>query len=399
MAPCQLSAFYARLSADAVSLAGAIMVLLPPSTLYDAVKKATVAVVKSIPGKSPFPYSIVGSGFCIDPDGIIVTCEHVFRDFFTPENREREKQARQAAPGETFTGNCVIPYALFYLGVQEKEHRVASALVPVRHAVKDEKHGFDLALLRLPRPDKQVFPEGYPTFSIADYAELHEMMEIATCGFPLGEALHHQIGTLTSSFTKGMISSIIPAQGVAREHVRGFQLDLTATNGNSGGPVFSAETGRVMGFVRIFHCDRRSIGSSPMRRRASSNWPPSSRSHQGRTHLPAFRYRPACPLAGVRSPRKPYIASFIIRCKRREHKMFFVSPAPLKPECRPTFAPKSQIVFSLSSSNPIRSSHALLSSYGCRNPGRRCDKHLRSHANWIRSAVVRHTPAIAMPAD
>ncbi len=250
LAPCQLSAFYARLSADAVSLAGAIMVLLPPSTLYDAVKKATVAVVKSIPGKSPFPYSIVGSGFCIDPDGIIVTCEHVFRDFFTPENREREKQARQAAPGETFTGNCVIPYALFYLGVQEKEHRVASALVPVRHAVKDEKHGFDLALLRLPRPDKQVFPEGYPTFSIADYAELHEMMEIATCGFPLGEALHHQIGTLTSSFTKGMISSIIPAQGVAREHVRGFQLDLTATNGNSGGPVFSIATGAVLGVLQ-----------------------------------------------------------------------------------------------------------------------------------------------------
>ena len=51
--------------------------------------------------------------------------------------------------------------------------------------------------------------------------------------------LHDQIGTVTSSFTKGMISSIIPAHGVAREHVRGFQLDLTATNGNSGGPVFS----------------------------------------------------------------------------------------------------------------------------------------------------------------
>jgi S1-C subfamily serine protease len=233
-----------------VSLAGAIMVLLPSSSIHDAVKKATVAVVKSIPGKTPFPYSIVGSGFCIDPEGIIVTCEHVFRQFFTPETREREQQARQAAQGETFTGDCVIPYVLFYLGVREKEHRVASTLVPVRHAVKDEKHGFDLALLRLPRPDKQVFPEGYPKFSIADYAELHEMMEIATCGFPLGEALHDQIGTVTSSFTKGMISSIIPAQGVAREHVRGFQLDLTTTNGNSGGPVFSLATGEVFGVLQ-----------------------------------------------------------------------------------------------------------------------------------------------------
>ena len=218
--------------------------------MHDAVKKATVAVVKSIPGKSPLPYSIVGSGFCVDPEGIIVTCAHVFNEFFTPETREREKQARQAAGGATFTGDCVLPYVLFYLGVQEKEHRVASILVGVRHAVKDEKYGFDLALLRLPRPDKQIFPEGYPTFSIADYAELHEMMEVATCGYPLGDFLHDQIGTVTSSFTKGMISSIIPAQGVAREHVRGFQLDLTATNGNSGGPVLSM-TGRAFGVLQL----------------------------------------------------------------------------------------------------------------------------------------------------
>jgi S1-C subfamily serine protease len=76
------------------------------------------------------------------------------------------------------------------------------------------------------------------------------MMEVATCGFPLGEALHDQIGTVTSSFTKGMISSIIPAQGIALRHLRGFQLDLTATNGNSGGPVFSLATGRVFGVLQ-----------------------------------------------------------------------------------------------------------------------------------------------------
>jgi S1-C subfamily serine protease len=79
---------------------------------------------------------------------------------------------------------------------------------------------------------------------------LAQRVEVATCGFPLGEALYDQIGTVTSSFTKGMISSIIPAQGVPREHVRGFQLDLTATNGNSGGPVFSLATGRVFGVLQ-----------------------------------------------------------------------------------------------------------------------------------------------------
>jgi S1-C subfamily serine protease len=218
--------------------------------IYDAVKKATVAVVRSVPGKSPFPYSIVGSGFCIDPGGVVVTCEHVFRDFLTQESRDRVKQAKKATTQEAVPIDGAIPHVLFYLGVKEKERRINSFLVPVSHAVTDEKYGFDLAVLRLPRANADLFPEGYPVLSVADYTELHELTEIATCGFPLGEALYRQLGTITSSFTRGMISSIIPAQGVAREAVRGFQLDLTTTNGNSGGPVFSLATGKVFGVLR-----------------------------------------------------------------------------------------------------------------------------------------------------
>lgn len=86
--------------------------------------------------------------------------------------------------------------------------------------------------------------------SSLSFAGLHEMMEIGTCGFPLGNVLQEQIGTVTSSFAKGMVSSIIPAANVACEHLRGFQLDLMATNGNSGGPVFSLTTGRVFAVLQ-----------------------------------------------------------------------------------------------------------------------------------------------------
>ena len=208
-----------------------------------------MAIVWSIPGGTPFPYSISGSGFCIDPEGVIVTCSHVFKSFLTEETHARVTQAKQRAPGETVPIHGAIPHVLFYLGVQENERRINTYLIPVFKAVTDEKYGFDLAVLKLPRVE-HVFHDGYPTLQIADYSDLHEMMEVATCGFPLGEALHEQLGTVTSSFTRGMISSIIPAQGVAREHVRGFQLDLTATNGNSGGPVFSLATGRVFGVLQ-----------------------------------------------------------------------------------------------------------------------------------------------------
>jgi S1-C subfamily serine protease len=225
------------------------MSYVPTIDIYDAVKKATVAIVWSTPGQTPLPYSISGSGFCIDPAGVIVTCNHVFKPFLTPETHERVEQARQRAADETVLIHGEVPHVLFYLGVQEHERRINTYLVPVHKAVTDEKYGFDLAVLKL-FPNNSQFPDGYPTLQIADYADLHEMMDVATCGFPLGNVLFEQLGTFTSSFTRGIISSIIPAQGVSRAHVRGFQLDLTATNGNSGGPVFSVGTGRVFGVLQ-----------------------------------------------------------------------------------------------------------------------------------------------------
>ena len=218
---------------------------MTPSAIYDAVKKATVAIVASISGSIPNrPFTIFGSGFCIHSEGVVITCEHVFKAFVDPESYQCIMQAIGRNEGQPVSVKSIVPHAMFYSGVHGTEIRMDAVSIATGVAMKD----FDLAALKLHR--HPAFPKGYPTLPIADYDELHEMMEVATCGFPLGESLHDQIGTVTSSFTKGMISSIIPAPGIAREHVRGFQLDLTATNGNSGGPVFSLATGRVFGVLQ-----------------------------------------------------------------------------------------------------------------------------------------------------
>jgi S1-C subfamily serine protease len=215
------------------------------NAIYDAVKKATVAIVASIPGSFPNrPFTIIGSGFCIRSEGVVITCEHVFKAFVDPESYQRLMQTIGRKDPQPISVKSVIPHAMFYSGVQGTEIHMEAVGVVTGVAMKD----FDLAVLKL--STHPAFPKGYPTLPIADYEELHEMMEVATCGFPLGESLQDQIGTVTSSFTKGMISSIIPAQGIARKHVLGFQLDLTATNGNSGGPVFSLATGRVFGVLQ-----------------------------------------------------------------------------------------------------------------------------------------------------
>jgi S1-C subfamily serine protease len=107
----------------------------------------------------------------------------------------------------------------------------------------------DLALIKI-KMDRSLFPDGFPTVDIADYSDLHEMMDVATCGYPFGDYLWRQTGSISSSFTKGALSTICPLPGIALEHLDSFQLDLTSFEGNSGGPVFCANTGKVFGVLR-----------------------------------------------------------------------------------------------------------------------------------------------------
>ena len=69
-------------------------------------------------------------------------------------------------------------------------------------------------------------------------------------GFPLGNLLKEQIGAATSSFTFGRISTISPFEGVEKARVQMFQLDITATHGNSGGPVFNQSSQKVIGVLQ-----------------------------------------------------------------------------------------------------------------------------------------------------
>lgn len=68
----------------------------------------------------------------------------------------------------------------------------------------------DLGLVRL--AVHAAYFKGSPTIEIEDFDRIHEGMEVATCGFPLGSVLQERMGTVTSSFTRGIVSTVIPAQ-------------------------------------------------------------------------------------------------------------------------------------------------------------------------------------------
>jgi serine protease Do len=112
----------------------------------------------------------------------------------------------------------------------------------------------DLALLQFEGPP-------VPKLTLKDSDAVREGQSIAFMGFPIGGALGFSAVT-----HRGVVSSITPialptanAQQLNARTLSSlrsgsfdiFQLDATAYPGNSGGPMFDAETGEVLGVINM----------------------------------------------------------------------------------------------------------------------------------------------------
>lgn len=116
----------------------------------------------------------------------------------------------------------------------------------------DDTH--DLALLRVDGPALAVL-------ELADADAVREGMPIAFTGFPIGAALgfspvtHRGIVSAVTSIappspdSKALDAKRVRAIKAGAFHV--FQLDATAYPGNSGGPLFDPESGRVLGVINM----------------------------------------------------------------------------------------------------------------------------------------------------
>jgi|HubBroStandDraft_1064217.scaffolds.fasta_scaffold184196_1 serine protease Do len=208
-----------------------------------SVKRATVAVMTRRPNSTPeHPFKIIGSGFCVHSAGIVLTANHVFQSFL--KDQHHKSVLERVGEGVMVPTPITIFGVLFYGGAEGSKVYMHEA-VPTEVGVVND---FDIAIFKLRA--HPAFPQGFPKLEVADYASLHEMMEVATCGYPFGDFLWKQVGSVTSSFTKGTMSAILPSQGVGREHLSGFQLDLLSAPGNSGGPIFDPATGKVFGVLQ-----------------------------------------------------------------------------------------------------------------------------------------------------
>lgn len=128
----------------------------------------------------------------------------------------------------------------------------AGSMRPTTLETSDPIH--DLAVLRVEGPP-------LPALSLGDSDRVREGHSVAFTGFPIGGALGYS--PVTHRGIVSAVTSIAPpsqtARGLNENLVRAiksgpfrvFQLDATAYPGNSGGPMFDPETGKVLGIISM----------------------------------------------------------------------------------------------------------------------------------------------------
>ena len=192
--------------------------------LVDVVRKVKQSIVGIIlvqkdPRTLP---ALIGTGFSVADGRHIITNYHVVRD-------------------KDLSGGGQLLYGLVQNGANtDRRELKLIAVAP----------GVDLALLEIsgaalpamkPRDDADLAPEG---------------TDIAITGFPIGAVLG-----FTPTTSRGIVSAHTPnrspefhSQSLDADIIRApryqtYQLDVVAFPGNSGGPLYDAQTGTLLGVV------------------------------------------------------------------------------------------------------------------------------------------------------
>lgn len=195
---------------------------------------ATVAICFYTADEKLIPF---GSGINVDPSGIIVTCKHVIEGALVDlESKKEVLSLPRPEKGRELSllpmQDIVAVFSFFQNGSLE----IGIARFEILHGL----HDYDLAVGRL-KPDTEL-----PYLEMGDSDDIYECELVFTCGFPLGPDLQprHPVGAL---FHRGIVSGIRPHAFLKPRYE--FLLDMSVNPGNSGGPLCTEETGKVVGIV------------------------------------------------------------------------------------------------------------------------------------------------------
>ena len=213
----------------ALTAASVLFCTSSAADVADAIAKVkpSIVLVGTFKATNSPRFTLRGTGFVVGDGNFAVTNAHVI-----PEGLEKDPESK----------------IVIQVRTPQSELQARVAIILEIDKLRD------LALLQFDGP-------AVPKLTIRDSDTVREGQSIAFMGFPIGGALGFSPVT-----HRGIISSItaiaLPSSNASQLNARNiaslrsggfnvFQLDATAYPGNSGGPMFDADTGEVIGVINM----------------------------------------------------------------------------------------------------------------------------------------------------
>ncbi len=217
---------FSRLIVCVLGFSCALLTPVSSQELPETIKRlkaSIVAVGTYMPTRSPRAV-FRGTGFVVDDGSLVITNAHVLSEKLNHQKLEK--------------------LAVFFRNDKQ------SKMAVVKMVATDNQH--DIAVLKLIKGGR------LPALALGDSEQVREGQLVAFTGYPIGMILG-----LYPVTHRGIVSAITPMaipmlkarqlnaklMKRLREPYDVFQLDATAYPGNSGSPVYDAETGKVIGVI------------------------------------------------------------------------------------------------------------------------------------------------------